>query len=81
MLNGYVDVNVHDKLWAEIHLGIVNMEWTIILVEACYKGRLSYNTNIAKVREGEGGEMEGGRGRTVGKRERLGGEGERAEKN
>ena len=49
VLNGYVDVNVYDKLWAEIHLGIIDKEWTIILVEACYKGRLSYNMNIVKV--------------------------------
>ncbi|XP_076452271.1 uncharacterized protein LOC143287914 [Babylonia areolata] len=48
VLNGHVDVTVHDKVWAEIHLGIINKEWTILLVEVCYKGRLSYNINIIK---------------------------------
>jgi hypothetical protein len=49
VLNGYVDVAVHDKLWAEIHLGVLNLQWDILLIEACYKGRLSYNMNIIKV--------------------------------
>lgn len=49
MLNGYVDVTVHDKVWAEIHAGIINKHWDILLMEICYKGRLSYNTNIMKV--------------------------------
>lgn len=48
VLNGYIDVNVHDKLWAEVHLGIIDKQWYIVLVEACYKGRLSYNMNIVK---------------------------------
>ena len=50
MLNGYVDVSVHDKVWAEIHLGIIDKEWTLLLAEVCYKGRLSYNMNIVKVK-------------------------------
>ena len=49
MLNGYVDVSVHDKLWAEVHIGLIGRQWDIILIEACYKGRLSYNMNIVKV--------------------------------
>lgn len=50
VLNGYVDVKAHDKLWAKIHLGIINKHYTIFHAEACYKGRLSYNINIVKVR-------------------------------
>ena len=50
VLNGYVDVTVHDKVWAEIHLGLIDKEWTLLLVEICYKGRLSYNMNIVKVK-------------------------------
>ena len=44
-----MDVNVHDKVWAEIHLGIIDKKWTLLLAEVCYKGRLSYNMNIVKV--------------------------------
>jgi hypothetical protein len=40
---------VHDKLWAEVHLGVIGKQWDILLIEACYKGRLSYNMNIVKV--------------------------------
>ncbi|KAK7460766.1 hypothetical protein BaRGS_00038813, partial [Batillaria attramentaria] len=48
VLSGYVDVNVHDKGWAEIHLGVIHKHWDILLVEICYRGRLSYNMNIVK---------------------------------
>nr|KAG5706489.1 hypothetical protein BaRGS_032882 [Batillaria attramentaria] len=48
VLSGYVDVNAEDKLWAEIHLGIINKQWDIIRVDACYRGRLKYNMNIVK---------------------------------
>lgn len=44
-----MDVTVYDKVWAEIHLGIIDKHWDILLVEVCYKGRLSYNMNIVKV--------------------------------
>lgn len=48
ILEGYVDVDVHDKLWAEAHVGMINVQVDLLLVEACYKGRLSYNMNIVK---------------------------------
>ncbi|KAK7113965.1 hypothetical protein V1264_000110 [Littorina saxatilis] len=47
-LSGYVDVDVHDKLWAEAHLGFLDWRIDILLAEICYKGRLSYNMNIVK---------------------------------
>ena len=47
-----MDVNVHDKVWAEIHLGVINRQWTLLLAEICYKGRLSYNMNLVKVQPG-----------------------------
>lgn len=49
VLSGYVDVNVHDKVWAEAHIGMIGKQWDIILVEICFRGRLSYNLNIIKV--------------------------------
>ncbi|XP_070206105.1 uncharacterized protein [Littorina saxatilis] len=48
VLNGYVDLHVHDKVWAEIHLGLIHRTWDIFLAEVCYSGRLSYNMNIVK---------------------------------
>ena len=48
-LSGYVDVNVHDKVWAEVHLGLIDERWDLFLAEICYKARLSYSTNIMKV--------------------------------
>ena len=48
-LNGYVDINVHDKVWTEVHVGLINTKFDIFLAEICYKGRLSYSTNIMKV--------------------------------
>ena len=50
ILSGYVDVAVHDKVWVEIHLGLIDKNWDILLAEVCYKGRLSYNMNIVKVK-------------------------------
>ena len=49
VLSGYVDVDVHDKLWAEVHIGLINLKADVLLIEACYRGRLSYNMNLVKV--------------------------------
>ncbi|KAK7498950.1 hypothetical protein BaRGS_00009759 [Batillaria attramentaria] len=48
VLQGYVDVDVHDKLFAEAHIGLINLQLDLLLVEACYRGRLSYNMNLVK---------------------------------
>ena len=44
-----MDVNIDDQLFAEAHVGMLNLHFDILLVEACYKGRLEYNMNIFKV--------------------------------
>ncbi|KAL8573312.1 hypothetical protein ACOMHN_032774 [Nucella lapillus] len=48
VLNGEVKIAVHDKVWAEIHLGIIDKQFDIFRAELCYKGRLVYNVNIMK---------------------------------
>ncbi|KAK7496755.1 hypothetical protein BaRGS_00011964, partial [Batillaria attramentaria] len=48
VLSGYVDVNAHDKVWAQVHIGLIKKQWDILFVEACYRGRLSYNFNVVK---------------------------------
>ncbi|XP_046568758.1 uncharacterized protein LOC124277142 [Haliotis rubra] len=47
-LSGFVDIDIHDKLWAEAHISIVGIHIDILLIELCYKGRLEYNANKFK---------------------------------
>lgn len=49
LLSGYVDVNINDKVFAEAHVGLVNLQVDLLRAEACYRGRLSYNMNLIKV--------------------------------
>nr|KAG5704404.1 hypothetical protein BaRGS_031110 [Batillaria attramentaria] len=48
VLSGHVEVNVHDKLWAEAHVGLIGKKWELLFVEVCYRGKLSYNINVIK---------------------------------
>ncbi|XP_046375524.2 uncharacterized protein LOC124148470 [Haliotis rufescens] len=47
-LSGFIDIDIHDKLWAEAHFGIIDKHIDILLIELCYKGRLEYNANKFK---------------------------------
>ena len=48
-LQGFLRIDVHDKLFAEAHIGILNYHVNILLIEACYRGHVEYNLNLLKV--------------------------------
>ncbi|XP_070204336.1 uncharacterized protein [Littorina saxatilis] len=48
ILSGYVDVDINDKLHASVHALSSKIKAELIHVEACYRGRLTYNMNIIK---------------------------------
>lgn len=47
--SGFLHLNVHDKVYAEAHVGIINYRVDILYIELCYRGRLEYNLNLLKV--------------------------------
>ena len=44
-----MDVDIHDEVHADLHMMGKLHHVELIHFIACYKGRLSYNMNIAKV--------------------------------
>ena len=50
-LKGHLIVDVDDKAYATIHLGILGLQLDFFRAELCFKGNIRYEINILKVRE------------------------------
>jgi hypothetical protein len=48
-IQGFFRIDVHDRLFAEVHIGIINFQKYIFLIDVCYKGHIEYNLNLLKV--------------------------------
>ena len=44
-------VDILDKAWAELHVGMFAFNNDIFRAELCFKGRVEYGLNILKVRQ------------------------------
>ena len=49
-LSGSAELNIYDKAWATVHLGLLGFDFHIFLADLCYKGSIGYDLNILEVR-------------------------------
>ncbi|XP_035662464.1 uncharacterized protein LOC118406510 [Branchiostoma floridae] len=45
-LSGHLIVDVHDEVFARVHLGILNINLDIVVIRMCFKGHTEYSFNL-----------------------------------
>ena len=48
-LSGHVKLDVHDEVYARIHIGFFGLNLDFFLARVCFKGGAEYNLNLLQV--------------------------------